>query len=100
MKILKKTKNKILNFINQHDYIILTLCMDVINASEAPGVSAPSSFGLSGKMVRQLIRKITSHTKTISFDICEVNPSLDCDNRTVKLAANLINEVFMCVERR
>ncbi|WP_411739923.1 formimidoylglutamase [Peribacillus sp. S4] len=96
----EENENKILNFINQHDYIILTLCMDVINASEAPGVSAPSSFGLSGKMVRQLIRKITSHTKTISFDICEVNPSLDCDKRTVKLAANLINEVFMCVERR
>lgn len=51
-------------------------------------------------MVRQLIRKITSHPKTISFDICEVNPSLDNDNRTVKLAANLINEVFLCVERR
>ncbi|MFE4430873.1 arginase family protein, partial [Peribacillus butanolivorans] len=63
-------------------------------------VSAPSSFGLSGKIVRELIRKITSHKKTISFDICEVNPSLDYDNRTVKLAANLINEVFMCVDRR
>lgn len=98
--ISEENENEILNFMNQHDHIILTLCMDVINASEAPGVSAPSSFGLSGKMVRQLIRKIISHPKTISFDICEVNPSLDNDNRTVKLAANLINEVFLCVERR
>ncbi|MBK5446156.1 MULTISPECIES: formimidoylglutamase [unclassified Peribacillus] len=99
-EISNENEEKIQNFINQNDCIILTLCMDVINASEAPGVSAPSSFGLSGKIVRELIRKITSHKKTISFDICEVNPSLDYDNRTVKLAANLINEVFMCVDKK
>ncbi|WP_285768476.1 formimidoylglutamase [Peribacillus sp. SI8-4] len=99
-EITDEIENKIQNFMNEHDSIILTLCMDVINASEAPGVSAPSPFGLSGKMVRQLIRNIISNRKTISFDICEVNPALDNDNRTVKLAANLINEVFMCVERR
>lgn len=99
-EIPPNTEEKILNFMNQNDFIILTLCMDVINASEAPGVSAPSPFGLSGKIVRELIRKIASHGKMISFDICEVNPSLDDDNRTVKLAANLLNEVVMCVDRR
>ncbi|MFD6441764.1 formimidoylglutamase, partial [Peribacillus sp. NPDC060186] len=99
-EVSNENEEKIQNFMNQNDFIILTLCMDVINASEAPGVSAPSSFGLSGKIVRQLIRNITSQKKTISFDICEVNPSLDNDNRTVKLAANLINEVFMCVDGR
>ena len=45
-------------FILEHDAIILTLCMDVLEASAAPGVSAPSPFGLEPKVVRSIIRKV------------------------------------------
>src|SRR5690625_4788889 len=36
-------------FCSQYDFIILTLCTDVIASSSAPGVSAPSPFGLDPK---------------------------------------------------
>lgn len=81
-------------FIAQHDYIMLTLCTDVLNAAFAPGVSAPSPFGLDPAIVRTIIRQVTSNEKTLSFDISEVNPDVDENNRTVKLGAYLVNEAI------
>ena len=86
-------------FILEHDAIILTLCMDVLEASAAPGVSAPSPFGLEPKVVRSIIRKVTSNSKTLSFDIAEVNPTLDPDGRTVKLGAAFVNEAIMALHK-
>ncbi|WP_432361361.1 formimidoylglutamase [Sporosarcina sp. UB5] len=80
-------------FIAKQDAVILTLCMDVIAAPDAPGVSAPSPFGLQPIFVRQLIQQIAKDDKVRSFDICEVNPIYDQDNRTAKLAAQFVNEV-------
>ncbi|MEB2298589.1 formimidoylglutamase [Lysinibacillus xylanilyticus] len=81
-------------FMDNHDYILLTLCMDVLNAAFAPGVSAPSPFGLDPKTVRTILQKVTSHPNTHSFDICEVNPSLDENGHTVKLGAYFVYEAL------
>lgn len=81
-------------FMDHHDYVLLTLCMDVLNAAFAPGVSAPSPFGLDPTTVRTILQKVTSHPNTHSFDICEVNPSLDENGRTVKLGAYFVYEAL------
>lgn len=81
------------DFIEQQDIVMLTLCMDVLAASAAPGVSASTPFGLQPAFVRQLIKQVVKHDKVRSFDICEVNPALDIDQRTAKLAAYYVNEV-------
>lgn len=87
------------DFMDAHDVLMVTLCMDVLNAAEAPGVSAPSPFGLSAIKVRNILRQMASHKNTVSFSICEVNPSLDVNNQTAKLGAYFINEVIMnCFE--
>ncbi|MEG0472007.1 MAG: formimidoylglutamase [Solibacillus sp.] len=82
-------------FMDAHDVLLVTLCMDVLNAAEAPGVSAPSPFGLSALKVRDILRQMAAHKNTVSFSICEVNPLLDINNQTVKLGAYFINEVIM-----
>ncbi|MFS0763627.1 formimidoylglutamase [Peribacillus phoenicis] len=92
---MDETKRRINEFVNKNDYIMLTLCTDVIDSAYAPGVSAPSPFGLNPKLVRAIIRHIVSNEKILSFDISEVNPSLDENNKTVTLAAHLINEVLL-----
>jgi formiminoglutamase len=83
------------DFAVQYDTLILTLCTDAINSSFAPGVSAPSPFGLDPKTVRKLVRYIVSKDKTISFDVCEVNPSFDEGKKTIALAAHFIKEALM-----
>lgn len=88
------------DFIAKQDIVILTLCMDVLAASAAPGVSAPSPFGLQPTFVRQLIKLVTKHEKVKSFDICEVNPALDIHHCTAKLAAYYVNEVAQAFSKR
>jgi len=90
-----KFKEDLNDFMDAHDVLLVTLCMDVLNAAEAPGVSAPSPFGLTAIKVRDILRQMASHKNTVSFSICEVNPSLDINNQTTKLGAYFINEVIM-----
>lgn len=86
-------------FSKKHDAVILTLCTDSITANEAPGVSAPGPFGLSSKTVRELLKYIVSKKNTLSFDISEVNPLVDENEKTTRLAAYLIAEVLHSFHR-
>ncbi|MDY0394109.1 formimidoylglutamase [Virgibacillus halophilus] len=72
------------SFAKKHDFIIFTLCMDAIDASAAPGVSAPSPLGMNPKLVKVLLKYIAANEKTISFDISEVNPEIDESEKNSK----------------
>jgi formiminoglutamase len=85
---------KIESFINDNDYIYLTLCCDVFNSASAPGVSALQPLGLNPNHVLKFTKEILNSKKVISFDIAEVSPPLDHDRRTAKLAAIIINKVI------
>lgn len=90
----KHTSLVIDEFAQAHDFIILTLCMDSITSSAAPGVSAPSPYGLEPKTVRTLLRSIAKKDNLLSFDLSEVNPLFDEHNKTARLAAYLFAEVM------
>ncbi|WP_098049686.1 formimidoylglutamase [Bhargavaea cecembensis] len=96
---LENCRQPIDEFMAGCDVVLLTLCMDVLKAADAPGVSAPSVFGLDPKTVRALTKHICSGPKTTSFSLCETNPELDEDNRTAKLAAYMINEAVMAFKK-
>lgn len=78
------------------DILYVTICMDVFNASIAPGVSAPSYNGIfADASFMHLYRHILKSLKLVALDVAEVNPSIDIAERTARLAASLINEWFM-----
>lgn len=83
------TFQKILGQIGNRPFF-LGLDMDSIQASDAPGVSASSPTGLSGREVMQIIHHARQNENLKVFEITEVNPKHDVDNRTVKLAAQLV----------
>ena len=91
---LPDIKKQIDEFISKNDQIYLTLCSDVFSAAYAPGVSASQPFGMHPEMVLLLLKHITNSGKVISFDIAEVSPRFDEDNRTAKLAAITIFAVI------
>lgn len=78
--------------LNKHDLIYLTICLDVFNNNVAPGVSAPQPLGLTPLQVIPLLKQIVQSNKVISFDIAELNPKYDQDDRTAQLAALLVSE--------
>ncbi len=81
-------------FIRDNDHIYLTICSDVFNAAFAPGVSATQPFGLHPETVLYFLKKIIATGKVLSWDIAEISPRFDHDNRTAKLAAVLIYAVI------
>ncbi|WP_337191348.1 formimidoylglutamase [Virgibacillus salexigens] len=87
-------------FSEQYDYLMLTLCTDSLQESAAPGVSAPSPFGLEPKTVRAILQYISNKQQFVSFDISEVNPELDTSDSTVRLAAYLVAEVMQGIHRK
>lgn len=92
---IEQTIQVIDRFSQTYDYMILTLCFDAIHLNAAPGVSAPSPFGLEPKTVRKLLRYIAKKENLLSFDLSEVNPQLDENGKTARLAAYLLAELMM-----
>jgi formiminoglutamase len=85
----EKAMEKIYHFIKQHSHIYLSVCLDVFDVALAPGVSAPAWAGIRYEHMLPIFKILKQTDKLISMDICELNPNLDKENRTAKLAASL-----------
>jgi len=68
--------------------------IDAVDSSYAPGVSAPAVNGISPYLWLFAARLAGESGRVVSFDIVEVNPEFDLDNRTARLAAVTIWEFF------
>lgn len=78
------------------DVLYMTICMDVFNASIAPGVSASAYNGIfADAAFMHLYKHILKNEKLVALDIAEVNPHFDIQDCTARLAASLANEWFM-----
>ncbi len=87
---------KVDDFLENVDFIYITICMDVFNAAVAPGVSAAAYNGIfADAAFMHLYRHLLSSTKVRALDVAEVNPSFDIQNQTARLAASLVNEWLM-----
>lgn len=67
--------------------VCLSIDADVVCGAEAPGVSAPNVCGLSGAEVIAAIRKASASKAVASFEVVEINPKYDLDNRTCRWGA-------------
>lgn len=66
------------------------LDMDVVRGADAPGVSALNPTGLIGAEFCAIGRIAGAQARTRIFEISEVNPHYDIDDRTCRLAAAAI----------
>jgi formiminoglutamase len=80
-------------FLEQVDHVYLTVCLDVLPAAVAPGVSAPSARGVALEVVEPLVDQVVTSGKLRLADVAELNPGLDIDERTARVAARLLARV-------
>jgi formiminoglutamase len=78
-------------FIQGCDVLYLTIDLDVLPASSAPGVSAPAPKGVVLDIIEPLIEIIKSSGKLKLADIAEYNPEYDIDQWTARIAARLFH---------
>ncbi|MEH6628450.1 MAG: formimidoylglutamase [Motiliproteus sp.] len=76
--------------------LYLTIDLDVLPASVAPGVSAPAGRGIALEVLEALIEKARqlAGLKLRMADIAEYNPDLDIDRRTARVAARLCHLIL------
>lgn len=88
---IEDVAKSILNKLGKNIYI--SLDMDCIDPSFAPGVSVPVPFGLSSTECVYLLQRIAKKG-IIGMDIMEVCPSFDIKDRTSHLASRIISEIL------
>jgi formiminoglutamase len=86
-------KIKLNTFIKEVDYVYITIDMDGFSSAYAPGVSAPSTLGLTPNFVYKVLAFLFQSKKVISCDIAELNPDFDVDDSTAGLAARLVDYI-------
>lgn len=69
--------------------LFVSIDLDCLNVAHAPGVSAINPAGLSPHTVALYAFQAGRSQNVRCFDIMELNPTYDIDNRTARLAAHL-----------
>lgn len=90
--VREKGIKSILSEINDYlecDKIYLSLDMDALDPSFAPGLGTPEPFGLTDIEVRDIIRVLAP--KSIGFDVMEISPEYD-GGQTALLGTKLLRE--------
>ena len=75
--------------LNRLARIHVSLDMDALDPSVAPGVGTPVTGGLTFREAHLLMEILAEAEKVCSLDIVEVNPILDEGNRTAEVAVAL-----------
>lgn len=76
------------------DAIYLSIDIDVLDPSCAPGTGTPECGGLTTREMMQMIKFMIKELPIKAMDIVEVSPPLDSSNITSWAALKLIYEVF------
>lgn len=90
----ENTRRFVAAFLAQVDALYLTIDLDVLPASVAPGVSAPAAYGVPLPVINAVCRQIATSGKLLHVDVAELNPEFDLDARTAKVAARLVNTLL------
>lgn len=77
-------------FLQKVDHVYFTICLDVLPAYVAPGVSAPAARGVPLEIVELLADHVITSGKMRLADIAELNPDFDIDQRSARVAARLV----------
>lgn len=86
--------NQVLDRFAPYQHIHVSLDLDSLDPTIAPGVGTPVAGGLTYREAHLLMEILADSGKVRSMDIVEVNPILDERNRTAQLAVELTASLF------
>jgi len=79
-----------LDHVGGDGYVHVSLDMDVLDPDVAPGVGTPVRGGLSYREAHLAMELVAESGVAGSLEVVEVNPILDRENQTAKLAVELV----------
>ena len=70
--------------------LYVSVDVDAIDQSQAPGTAAPNPAGLDARDVQYALRRLGEHPRTIALDVVVFSPPLDINHMTANLGAMLV----------
>ena len=77
--------------------LYVTVDVDVLDPTVAPGTGAPVAGGLTYLELREALRAIPSRGRVVGFDVVEVAPPYDVAGNTAGVAAKLVLDLVTAV---
>ena len=77
----------VLRHVCECDFVYVTVDIDAVDASQAPGTTAAVFGGIDASRFLRLMEKFAELPKLVGLDLCEVAPNLDPNGRTARLGA-------------
>ncbi len=74
--------------------LYVSLDIDSLDPTEAPGTGTPEPGGLTYRQLRALLRACAQKGRLVGMDLVEVNPLYDPTGRTAQVAARLIIDLL------
>ncbi|SNR37214.1 formimidoylglutamase [Halorubrum vacuolatum] len=90
-------RDRIRTAIADVDHLYVSVDCDVLDATAAPGVSAPTPGGLTSRELFALIDSLVADPRLRGFEIVECAPPLDSGGRTVDTVARAVARVLHAV---
>lgn len=72
------------------DRVYVSVDLDVLDATAAPGVSAPTPGGLTTRELFRIVRSLAADERVAGFEVVECAPPLDDGGRTVAATARTV----------
>lgn len=82
------------------DAIYVTIDVDAIDHSQAPGTAAPNPNGLDARDLYRQLRRIARRRDVVGMDVVEISPTLEHGNLTGNVGAMLVMSFLAGVSER
>jgi arginase len=79
-----------LEFLADAPFLHVSLDLDAVDPMFAPGVGTPVRGGLSYREAHLALELVAESNRLDSLEVVEVNPVLDRENETARLAVELV----------
>ncbi len=96
---MRKVADSIRNILNDCDVVHISLDIDCLDPSTAPGTGIPEFGGLTSRDVLTLI-KSTQDLPLVGLDVVEIAPALDPSEATVFAGLKIIMEYIAVIARQ
>jgi len=70
--------------------VYVSLDLDVLDATAAPGVSAPTPGGITTRELFRVLRRVAADDRVAGFEVVECAPPLDSEGRTAAAGARAV----------
>ena len=85
---------RVVDLIPRGENLYITLDIDVLDPSQAPGTGTPAIGGLRYEELRECLRELISRHNLVAFDLVEVAPAYDSSQITAQVASQLIFDIL------